>query len=89
MIKKLLAILFCLLFVLALTACHGSQGLDPFETPEEFDLALRIPSWSAQTRVVLNREEDVPVTPGITSISMEASRSIIQQPIPPQTSCFT
>ena len=41
MIRKLLSLFFCLLFVLALAGCHGSQGLDPFEAPEEFDLSKR------------------------------------------------
>ncbi len=36
--KRLLAILLCLLLALpAFTGCHGSRGLDPFVPPAEFD----------------------------------------------------
>lgn len=36
------------------------------ETPESFDLALRIPSWSQHTKILLNQEEEIAVTPGMT-----------------------
>ncbi len=37
-IKRILAVLLCVLTVLPLfTACHGSRGLDPFVMPESFD----------------------------------------------------
>ncbi|MBP5618151.1 MAG: glycoside hydrolase family 127 protein, partial [Clostridia bacterium] len=36
------------------------------EKAEAFDLALRIPSWSQQTEIVINQTESVPVTPGMT-----------------------
>ena len=36
--KRLLAILLCLLLALPVfTGCHGSRGLDPFVPPAEFD----------------------------------------------------
>ena len=38
--------------------------------PKEFDLALRIPSWSRKTVLSVN-DEDVPVTPGMTVIRRE------------------
>lgn len=40
MIKRILALgLACVLGLLAVTGCHGSRGLDPFEMPDAFDAA--------------------------------------------------